>query len=594
MMAQLAIEDSIPNVQTVSERFDIAVQCITTDRDPANLKAELGIQRSHRHFRRLHLPCNVHKLSSSMTYMFNLTDAEVSGMVNYGLLFRPAGAAAKFRDCIMDEIESKLQVVIGPPPAGEVQTYRHQVYDLFLSSSHSNEKVRKFKQNVQRLTLDFFLNGDIQDEDVIFWYAPFEVTRETALQVFRKYVPRALFPSSLLIFPRHRWHGAEIPVDCLGLLASHHNLLKYATIRYLALFGWKPKSVLVGAPGAGAGGWTYAAASLQPLDDGPPIQEEQGQDESALALPVPTANASQNPDVDSAQQWEQFNRSVRSAVGAWVEQDSFETLPVMRLAMTPAVDLMFKFLDVAGDAWESEQNFKHMSTQSRKFRVVEAWNGEDVKNAWSSFARVMHQAIPAVPAKAWKRSVSALLFRQLSRIFCAVHQLIRLPRSDFPYRLFSSLGGGDDQISEMLAAPRCLFDIVSSDIVAKYPTVADMKGSEAQCLLEFLAFLTCVDVSQIECRHAAIRRCLEASSVQTWRANFSELSAKFACRQAGAREEDLATKLTGKATSVPKKGKKKTEKKEGTATCCSFARQAQICSEAGTFKGWWCPEGFFS
>ena len=78
---------------------------------------------------------------------------------------------------------------------------------------------------------------------------------------------------------------------------------------------------------------------------------------------------------------------------------------------------------------------------------------------------------------------------------------------------------------------QCLLDEVSASIRALFPSVDDMQGPKAQSMLQALALLAIVDISQIEARHASIRRVLELSSVQTWRSEFSKLSAMFTLRQ---------------------------------------------------------------
>lgn len=254
LTAELRVEESISLMEACSKEFSVAVQLITTDRDGTNMKAERGIQYLHDHFSTLHLPCDVHKLSTSLGSMLNLVPQAVTGIVNFGLLLRPAGAVQRFRDCLMESIRDKLRVIIGPPPDGQPRKHRESVYRTFLGSSFSNADVEQ-RHHLIRISqikiLSFFLNGDLEDEEEICFHCPCQISREVALELFNLYVPYALLPKSIAIFPRHRWHGVEIPVDQLALISAHHGLLRAATLRFLKATGEKNPKAETAAATAG-------------------------------------------------------------------------------------------------------------------------------------------------------------------------------------------------------------------------------------------------------------------------------------------------------------------------------------------------------
>ena len=363
MCAQMKVEASVTFLNQCSAEFRTAVQLLTTDRDGTNMKAERGVQHQAPHFVKLHLPCDIHKVSACLTSTLNLLPAAVTGIINFGLLMRPAGAVERFRSCLMQEIESKFRVVIGLPPAGLAQKYRQEVYKMFLGSSYSNDSVGTRNENVriaQVKILSYFLNGDLQDEDNIVWHAPFMISRQIALEIIRKYVPSALLPKAIGIFPRHRWHGCEIPVDQLGLLAAHHNLLKHATLRFLgSQEGAVSSENITTIPGVG---WSDAARSSSataeytgPLSLVPFEDQDIGRED--------------NPQVEP-KMWEDFNKSVKAKVRSWVAHDGHLCLPVLRQAMTPAVSAMFKFLKVSSSEWDAEQEAAYLQGGKRKYRVT--------------------------------------------------------------------------------------------------------------------------------------------------------------------------------------------------------------------------------
>eukprot|EP00438_Fugacium_kawagutii_P036809 Skav204463 [mRNA] locus=scaffold3437:21493:25999:+ [translate_table: standard] len=564
MCAQLRVEQSIASLNRCCEHFDLCVQLLTTDRDGTNLKAERGIQHLNPKFAKVHLPCDVHKVSTCLTSMLNLVPAAVTGIVNIGLMLRPAGAVQKFRLCLMQEIESRFQVVIGLPPAGHAKSYRMEVYKLFLGSSHSNEDTKKKHQLIrvsQLQVLSFFLNGDLQDENHIVWHAPFNISQDDAMVLVKKYVPHALLPVAVSVFPRHRWHGCEIPVDQLALLAAHHNLLKHATLRFL---GYDPKNDVnkTKTDNMTHGGWSDAAKlCLENSNNSADVSENpDGQPRALLdAEPQPPPESSAAPP-----SWEEFNRSVRAKVKAWVLQDGHNCLPVLRLGMGAAVRLMFKFLQLSGHQWDAEQEDSLLTSGARSYRVVEAFKGEDVAQAFDHVTATFHASISALPMRDHTVASCGLLYRLLARFAGALHLQVRRPRQVFPYKLFGCLHAGSGvSIQSVVDSPKCLHDDITQKIVGMMgsePSESDIQRARSELLV--LADLSMVDIANVESRHASIRRGLEGSSVQTWRANLSKLSAEWTIRQSNARRSLLHRRLFN----IQQKKKAPGRKRKGNTT----------------------------
>ena len=523
MQAQLIVEKSVAYLDECSRKFKISVQMVTTDRAGENFKCESGINRLSPHFRKLHLPCDVHKTSTCINSMFKLVDDSVTGIVNLGLMFRPGGTLRQFHQCIKDEIRSKLQVVVGPPPDGYTAEYRHQVYELFLGKNYSNQDVKKKHQLLrirQVQTLNYFLNGDIQS-DAVVWYAPFEIDLEDAIKLVCKYVPYALLPSAVAIFPRHRWHGCEIPIDQLGILSSHHNLLKHACWRFLKLFRDTPaEEPKEPKPdwAAAALNFMKAAESVQPIAD---------------ASEVPSAENLESDKQNSAPKapsWEEFNRSVRAMVARWISSDQTFILPLLRFACSPTIGFMFQCLKIASEAWECQQEHAQLTIGQRKYRVLEAFLGQDLESTFADISERMHMQIPALPLAAHTRYHCVLLFCLMAREASSLHFLIRKIRSGFPYKLFGCLAGG---LPKVLESPQCLHDPLTNAFMEEFGPIG-LDSPEAEAALHVLAEMALVDIAAVESRHASIRRALEASSVQTWRATLQRLSADFASRQSNS------------------------------------------------------------
>eukprot|EP00438_Fugacium_kawagutii_P009890 Skav207827 [mRNA] locus=scaffold367:4631:6853:- [translate_table: standard] len=558
MQAQMCFEQSVAFLEECSQQFEVSVQMVTTDRAGENSKCETGIHRLNPHFRKFHLPCDIHKTSTCISSMFKLTESAVTGIVNLGLMFRPGGTVQEMRKCISEEIRSKFKLVVGPAPGGYLSEYRQEVYELFLGKNFSNQDVKK-KHQVLRIkqvqVLNFFLNGDIQNESEIVWYAPFNIAKEDAIELVCKYVPFALLPAAIAVFPRHRWHGCEIPIDQLGLLAAHHNLLKHACLRFFKHF---PESgttqVAQTAPAVkAASAWAAAAISFMPA----PEESEDAPINQQQPLPLPVSNA-EATDPQQQVSWEEFNRLIRAKVKHWVLQDEVLALPLLRFACSPIIGFMFACLKIAGEAWQTQEEHSQLLTGKRKYRVLEAFLGKDLENTFADLSRRLHLQIPALPLAAHTRRCCVLLFCMIARAASALHFLIRNVRSGLPYKLFACLEG---RSSEVTQSPPCLHDSLTNAFMEVFgPGEHGLDGPEAVATLHVLAETALVDIAAVESRHATIRRALESGSVQTWRYTLEQLSGNFVCKQSYKQRQHVSERLF---RTKPKEKVQRTKKRRG-------------------------------
>ena len=571
MQAQLTIGNCLQNLDACSMEFDMSVQMVTSDRAGENFKCETGINRLHPHFRKCHLPCDVHKTSTCINNMFKLTEEAITGVVNVGLMFRPGGTLQQFYQCIRDEIKAKLKVIVGPPPDGYIATYRHEVYDLFLGQSFSNQDVKK-KQYLLRIrqvqTLNYFLNGDIQNDEIV-WYAPFQIDIEDAVAIVCKYVPVALLPSAIAVFPRHRWHGCEIPIDQLGLLSAHHNLLKHACQRFLKLFPDKAAAKSTQTAVDQKPGWADAAAGfMRAAESLQPIADVSNSSELPDALPEAGDSEPKKPS------WEEFNRSIRARVNQWILSQQAFVLPLLRFACSPTIGFMFQCLKISSEAWETEQEHAELNTGTRKYRVLEAFLGKALDGTFNDLSERLHAQIPALPLEAHDRRHCVLLFCLIAREAASLHLLIRNMRSGFPYKLFGCLDG---RAQEVLDSAPCLHDPLTRAFIETFGTVG-LDCLEAKAVLHTLAEVALVDIASVESRHASVRRALEAGSVQTWRSTLCTLSADFACRQSNGWRHHFSKRLfTTPSCQQQKRGGRPSRRRKTT-------RSNKRCGGGGAYR----------
>ena len=114
-------------------------------------------------------------------------------------------------------------------------------------------------------------------------------------------------------------------------------------------------------------------------------------------------------------------------------------------------------------------------------------------------------------------------------------------RQQCPYLLFGLLAGPSQtfQIARsLLRLKPCQLDSLSEWFVATFPKAKDLRSDICRAMVHTIAACVSVDVAEIECRHAQVRKLLTAKST-TWDSLLETLSADFLVRQvAKAQFED--------------------------------------------------------
>ena len=141
-----------------------------------------------------------------------------------------------------------------------------------------------------------------------------------------------------------------------------------------------------------------------------------------------------------------------------------------------------------------------------------------------------------MPVTCYKVSFRALAFRCISRMLCAMHEILEVPHKKFPVRLFALL---EDQslAAEFSKVPDCLLDPTSKALRDAHP---DLSGEEFMHKLALLAMLLPVDIATLEAKHASIRRMLVVKSAQTHQMSFGHLAAEWVFLQMRAKQAVFA------------------------------------------------------
>ena len=226
-LSQARIMSSVPFLDSAYKHFKLHLDLTTADRCLANAKAERVLQSLRPTDVPLHIDCQVHKISTAVTWEMKVAEQHISGLISASLVLRQAGALARFREELFSEICSNLLVVHGPPREGSAKEFREQVYTMFLSATVTRpddlSAVQK-RRALQKAILNRFLCGDLTEATVEFYTGPIDATESQILRAIEKMVIPALCPGAMPTYARHRWLGGEQSVDFVGLIESHHRL----------------------------------------------------------------------------------------------------------------------------------------------------------------------------------------------------------------------------------------------------------------------------------------------------------------------------------------------------------------------------------
>ena len=219
--------------------FKWRVTLACSDRAASNLAAERSMrwdaEMAGQKTYLVHTACDIHKLGTCEKTTLALVSSHVSGMLSIGLATRLAGSTQSLRRHLLEILQERLRVRIGPPQCVE---YRQKVYDCFLedlSTVHSEQAQRRRSKQLlrqkQRMILDRYLNGNLDDEEITHWsLAP--VDRESVLKDFARFVIPALMPHCCPVLNRSKFMGFESSAAWTGLLSVHHNLLSHLMTRF--------------------------------------------------------------------------------------------------------------------------------------------------------------------------------------------------------------------------------------------------------------------------------------------------------------------------------------------------------------------------
>ena len=466
----------------------------------------------------MHKKCEVHCTAGVFKKTFALIDGNISGMLNCALAMRSGSAMARFRSCLAEEIRSRLDIRHGRP-SREAMSYKAKVLQLFVSHGASLA--------TRRALLLLAPNGDWRSQKVEFYVSAglgAISKREDVIEHLTSGLTAALCSSQPRLYPRSRWTGADLATDDLGILECVHKLLSTTFFRFAASHtSGALRSMLLDA-----GRWAamYEPATHTPIRDSAtePGADDDHADDGLPGLPVMDSQA-------TSADWIKMNAKRRRLACAWLATSPLGHIMLQRLCMEPLRVYMERQLKRAGADWEACQPDKVAASDGarRDFRPTEIANGSDDKRLQEQVGMLFNQdEMWAAFPPGWRTVGNRnLAFRMLSRLSCCHWQMLGREHARFPLQLFRLLD--DPALADrVLSTPNCLLDDFTKAMKSEYP---ELRGPEFEVVLSTVAIGFMADTSFIEARHAAVRRTLLASSLQTHQMNFQNLSARWCLQQ---------------------------------------------------------------
>ena len=230
MEAQLQVSSAT----ALRERLLVRARGATTDRGAENKPCERAIADMLYHGQAglLHTFCEVHMTAGIHKKVFAQPglDPVVSGAIRTALSLRNGAAMLRFRKALREEVQSRLQVCRGVP-APEARRYRQAAITMFMQRGPHISK--------RRLLMAMVPNGEWRSKRVQYYIDPTGAGPQREEDVPSHLVAgllAALADCAPPVYARHRWTGADIATDALGILEVCHKLGSTTYMRFAASY----------------------------------------------------------------------------------------------------------------------------------------------------------------------------------------------------------------------------------------------------------------------------------------------------------------------------------------------------------------------
>ena len=322
------------------------------------------------------------------------------------------------------------------------------------------------------------LHSDLQNDAVEF-YSP---EQDPDLDKWSQDLSHLLVPRSIPVFARHRWLTSADAVHILVLLSFTHRLLNRAIPVWL--------HGLKGVP----------VSSFRPRVDHDPWDSDGDDFDAPIAL-VPFEGAT------DGNMWAEFEAKQRVNSSKVATMDTAPLGLVAAVSLQPQIGLMNGMLKLGSGGQHAKEQAKATTGAAFVPRLSQWYSGELVRQ----FSKDAQQALgdpskyALLQASHRIRKHSALAAGMVLRAVGGVAQL--LPRSTYPWKLWGLLLPGADALAADISRDaRCLRCPFSQQVCTRFSSPEALLSLECRTLLLTVGQVARLEISALECRHAAIRR----------------------------------------------------------------------------------------
>ena len=544
---------SVPELERLWQPYPLRIRLSVADRASANSRADIGLNEPEflpNHIK-CTLACDVHRVATSIKYAAGNAEADVSGVLNVGLVCSELGCVRALRGILIHIFESSLQIEFGFPPQGRCAQYRAEVFDLYLPIYQVPKSLAMMNKK-RRWILQKLCNGDLEERTITHhcqWGCC--TSEEDTRRAFAFFASWALVPCACPIYSRKSWTGCEKALSWTGLLASHHSLLE----RVMAVYIGAPEETIHQANVAP----DWGLLALQDAEDERGAKTAETSDLQQLP-----PGASQ-PSGTSPTDWTAFKRQKRKLVTAWLRSNPTPRLAVIKSSLDPVLKFLADMLIVGGSGWERKQQHLASKGQTRSYIVVEAAEGSRLAGCMLALQQLLHADLAGVSFADITGQLRCLRFKMLSCCMTSLHALVRMSHRGMPYQLFQLLSSSIRHMADRMEVasllhgwPVCMCEPLSKKLLEDYNSQDLLVTDEFLAILESLASAMGLDIAGLECKHAKNREHTLLRN-RGWVPSLETVSSKFMCRfsNAGLCSRGQETGQAGERQSKQKKGKKK-------------------------------------
>ena len=505
------------------QSFKTVCTCHTQDKCAANEKllnaarhddkqreADAQVKR----LTRLTFGCDIHRAATLTTRVFDLVKFHISGLLALAISQRGAGQFDRLRTLVGEACVAKLRIVRGGAIHPEAFAFKKAFLDLVLPSGDLvNADTQCWRsggmaRTMTRYMFDQYFNGDIRDTHHVWHHVAVDgPSDEQICDGFLKEAAFALLPAMLDHFPRHRWTGAGKVICSAALFAGTHGLLHSVVPQWLDGRRSARGAAAAAEPAAPA---VVSDGYVSEPDDNPVVAEF---GDSGVSKPT-------------EETWSDWNSRMKVDAVQWALSNPAAALHVLAVVVQPLSRLIEDFLFLAGERWDTINDWRTTNGEGRRFRVLEAHRVRHERQCAAHALSLLqrHDQWGSFPVECMTLATRGLAFRSLARTIAGVQLLLVSPRQGFPCALFGLLE--DPGLAQQFAlSPVCMRDDFSNDHIAKYGDA--LGGKESLFVLACIADSVRLDTSRIETGHSYWQREARLKGFQTVADSLPSISATW-------------------------------------------------------------------